>query len=103
MPSGRVTRRAMSSAAASTPKAAARPFQLSTAKLKYLKKPSSARFEDTESSSARRSLRLRGRPGGSTSIAVRLHGVVPAITRPATQSTAVENSSKTEKAGFTQP
>ena len=103
MPRGRVTRSATSSVAASTPSAAATPFQLSTAKLKYLKKPRSERFEVTESSTAKRSRRLRGPPGGSNAIGARLHGVVRTIMSPAIQSIDVENSSRTKKAGLAQP
>ncbi len=103
MPSGSVTRRAMSRLATSTPIAVAMPFQLSTAKLKYLKKPRRERFEVTESRRARRSRRLRGTPFGNTSSGARLQGVVPAITSPAIQSIRVEISSRTEKDGFAQP
>ncbi len=84
MPSGRVTATALSIAAAGRPSAAAAPFQESTAKWKYLKKPSSVRFEPSETASASFWRRLRGSPLASSRISARDQGVVPTSASPAT-------------------
>ena len=63
---------------------AATPFQESTAKWKYLKKPSSVRFEVSETASAIFWRRVLGSPRGSSRIAARDQGVVPTSASPAT-------------------
>ena len=102
MPSGSVTSSAVASAASGMPSMRASPFQLPTAKSKYLKKPSSERLETIEATSAIRWRRLRGPSGGSGS-GSGSQGQEPAWTRPQTQSIAVETSSRMQKAGLVQP
>src|SRR5678816_1150055 len=90
MPSGNTTRSEVSSAAASAPSARTSAFQESTPKLKYLKKPSSERFDITEATSAARWIRLREPPGTRARISrPNGHQRSVACTSPAYQSMAV--------------